>query len=61
MPARMENYRARSIVAPETAHERLNTRHDHSDWPLTAGCWLLKHFRRVKNRPGAPKGKGRFL
>ena len=26
-----------------------------------AGCWLLRHFQRIKNDSGAPKGKNRLL
>jgi hypothetical protein len=26
-----------------------DARHDRPDWALIAGCWLLKHFQRIKN------------
>jgi hypothetical protein len=28
-----------------------------ADWLLDAGCWLLKHFRRSKNRLRVPEGE----
>ena len=34
------------------------TRLDLSDWPLDAGCWLLRHFQRIKKRSRAPEGEG---
>ena len=34
------------------------TRHDRPDWPLKAGCWLLKHFQRIKKRSRGPEGEG---
>jgi hypothetical protein len=26
-----------------------DARHDRPDWALIVGCWLLKHFQRIKN------------
>ena len=34
------------VVTVELAHD-LGMR---TDWPLSAGCWLLKNFRRIKTR-----------
>ena len=37
------------------------TRHDHSDWLLAAGCWLLKHFQRIKTTlSSASAGRASF-
>ena len=33
---------------PERSTGARMTRHDLSDWPLSAGSWQLKHFRRIK-------------
>ena len=54
--AERKNGRGRWNVL-ESRLERIKTRHDHSDWPLVAGCWLLKHFQHIKKRFRGPEGE----
>jgi hypothetical protein len=48
-------------IALETRLGRIKTRHDRSNWLLNTGCWLLKHFQRIKKRSRDPKGEGSFF